>query len=366
MNQDPIPWNTQGVKPRRADAFQAHGTREEIRLLFGTLSRDTGRKGQFTAGAHTRVVLSPFTAKGLARALERILEQATPAGEEVPPQAAAHVSPNGSLIPNEQEKLIRLVQDLGVDFGVERSFKMAPGRLLPDRLLLAVNTRDAAPERLVQICREIGMPVEQGRLFRERLDEADTVGLGIEQSYKTATYKVYLEFWEKVKKLVGSNPDRREPLLLHLGFKWDAHDPQKAAMARYMTHPMLSTPGILKRVASILQGPGARVSLETARAVIRLAARRARNQRFIYLEVGEQGNPRRSFDVNLYKAALPLKELHPLLSGVRRAFGIPKDGFEAMFEQAGERIFGHLSAGVDRQDKDFWTISYEIRARPGV
>ncbi|MBW1925208.1 MAG: hypothetical protein JRF59_17290 [Deltaproteobacteria bacterium] len=137
-------------------------------------------------------------------------------------------------------------------------------------------------------------------------------------------------------------------------------------MARYMTHPMLSTPGILKRVASILQGPGARVSLETARAVIRLAARRARNQRFIYLEVGEQGNPRRSFDVNLYKAALPLKELHPLLSGVRRAFGIPKDGFEAMFEQAGERIFGHLSAGVDRQDKDFLTISYEIRALPRV
>jgi len=205
QQQDPR-WNPQGVKPRRADAFQAHGTREEIRLLFGTLSRETGKEGQFMAGAHTRVVLSPFTAKGLARALERILEQAIPAEEEVPPQRTGPASLDKSLIKDRQEKLIRLVQDLGVDFGVERSFKMAPGRLLPDRLLLAVNTRDAAPERLVQICREIGMPVEQGRLFRERLAEADTVGLGIEQSDKTATYKVYLEFWEKVKKSGRDSP----------------------------------------------------------------------------------------------------------------------------------------------------------------
>ena len=81
---------------------------------------------------------------------------------------------------------------------------------------------------------------------------------------------------------------------------------------------------------------------------------------FIYLEVSEEDNPRRSFDINLYKANLKLHELYPFLSKTSRHYSIPPEEFDPLYDQIRTRLFGHLAGGIDREGKDFLTIYYEV------
>jgi hypothetical protein len=45
---------------------------------------------------------------------------------------------------------------------------------------------------------------------------------------------------------------------------------------------------------------------------------------------------------------------------MRRHYSIPSGEFDHLFEQVGDKIFGHLSGGIDREGKDFLTTYYEI------
>ena len=80
------------------------------------------------------------------------------------------------------------------------------------------------------------------------MPEANTVGFGFEGSPKGGTFKVYLEFWERLRQRVAAttNPD-----LLFLGFKWDAGDSAACAIARYTCYPLLSIDGILRRLDAL-------------------------------------------------------------------------------------------------------------------
>lgn len=54
--------------------------------------------------------------------------------------------------------LFRIVEDMQVPCGYERSFKMLEGRLLANRFLLGMNTENLTHERLLDVCRQLDMP----------------------------------------------------------------------------------------------------------------------------------------------------------------------------------------------------------------
>lgn len=257
--------------------------------------------------------------------------------------------------------LLQLTQGLIVE-GMETSFKMAERKLLANRFLLGITNNQSQSEEIIHICQQINMPPAHLEAFKENLSDANIVGIGFEESQSGCVYKVYLEFWDKIKNEIRTKQNKTAPLLMFLGFKWDPQDNNKAALAHYICYPLLSVANILKKVSNMYAAASDRVAGEIARGIVMHAAGRIDTSRdsFIYLEVGEEHQPHRSFDINLYKANLQLKELYPLLSRICRHYSIPSEEFDRIYEPLSTNICGHLSGGIDRQDKDFLSIYCEL------
>ena len=45
----------------------------------------------------------------------------------------------------------------------------------------------------------------------------------------------------------------------------------------------------------------------------------------LVVETSEEGNPRKSFDINLYKSELTMADIDPLLRGLGRHYGLPDE-----------------------------------------
>ncbi len=346
-----------------ADAFEVTLTREEIALLFGKSLTQSPRRDEISAMLKRHIVMSPFTFKRLALALNHIINSFSPV--KVTHVKSDKKMPASSRTEKKPEKgrfLFQLIEDLHVGYGFEKSFKMAPKKLLGNRFLLAVNKKDTQQERILAICEQMDMPENFFETFKENLSDTNTVGFGFEKNERGCVYKIYLEFWDKIKKEVYYKVDKTEPVLLHLGFKWDALDNTKRAVARYTAFPLLSIKNILKRISTIYDALEERTPFEIAKGVIELASSRAVNEMFIYLEASEENNPRRSFDINLYKANLPLSALYPYLKKMCHHYSIPPEEFNLLYDQINTKTFGHLSAGIGKEGEDFLTTSYEIEA----
>lgn len=257
-------------------------------------------------------------------------------------------------------ELFRIVEDLGVRCGYERSFKMLQGRLLANRFLLAINSSDLTPGQLLDVCRRLDMPARYADAFQAHLADANTVFLGFEDNEPDCLYKVYLEFWEKVKSDLRGKSAPHEPMLLHLGFKWNTDDNARGAVSRYLCHPMLEVESVLQRLSDVYHGDEDNASLRIAQDLLALAAARSRGGSFIYVEVSEEGSPRKSFDINLYKAGLRLREIASWLSRMRDHYSIPAQRFDRLYQLVGDRLFGHLAGGLGRDGKDFLTVYYEM------
>ena len=336
----PERWLDPGVPGLRAEVCQVKSTREETVLLFGTREK-----------LERRIIMRPAMAKELAAGLAGIVREyeaqlnATPAGRI---QSVA-TDPDA---PAEARPMLALVRGLGVGFGFEKSFKMSPALLDADRMILGVRTGLVAREALLSVCRALGMPDAFIAQFGAVLAEANTVGFGFEHG----TYKVYLEFWEKLVRRLQREPANVDPALLFLGFKWA---PRGApAIARYTCYPLLSIQGIRRRLDALYDERGP--SVQAAREILELAARRIGADSFVYVEAAEEGNPRKSFDLNFYKAGLRVDELRPALSALAERYALAGNVLERILADGGQRAFGHLSGGLGRQGEDFLTVYYEI------
>ena len=99
---------------------------------------------------------------------------------------------------------------------------------------------------------------------------------------------------------------------------------------------------------------------EIVQELINFAADRVNDNPFIYLEVSEENNPRKSFDLNFYQANIPLQNIQHYLGKIRQHYEINAHSFNYFYQQIGSKNLGHLSGGIDRQGKDFLTIYYEV------
>lgn len=358
MAQEPgLRWVDPGVSETRADVCQVKSTREETSLLFGTLSAP----GQ--ARLERRIVLAPALAKELAATLARLvraheaqLENATPAGN-------VRSAPSEADAPAAARPLLGLVRGLGVGFGFERSFKLSAGSVQGERLILGVRSALTDSAALAAVCRAIGMPSASIAEFEAALPEANTAGFGFEGDEHGGVYKVYLEYWERLWQRLRRAPADVSPALLFLGFKWPARDSARCTVARYTCHPLLALGGIRQRLEALYEGRTDSPSLEAVHAILELAGRRlARGDSFVYVEAAEEGNPRRSFDLNLYKARLPVDALQPVLAALGERYAVPAASLAQALAGASGRPFGHLSGGLGREGRDFLTVYYELEA----
>lgn len=259
-----------------------------------------------------------------------------------------------------QDKIFKILKNIKLEYDVEKSFKIMNNRIFTNRYLIGISQNKISEYQRNYICKEMNMPEKQLKIFLENVSDANMLLLGFEENENSCIYKVYLEFWDKLKNKLYQKPNKINPELLYLGFKWNSIDNVKNTISTYICYPLLPIRGILKRLSYIYHCNENKTSFDIVKDIIKIANKRIVNNSFIYLEVSEEKNPRKSFDINIYKANLQLKDIHPCLLKLFRYYSISYEDFNLLYQQIYDKKLGHLSGGVDREGRDFVTIYYEV------
>ena len=131
--------------------------------------------------------------------------------------------------------------------------------------------------------------------------------------------------------------------------------------SRYMWYPILTLAEILHRLSDVYEDHDDRTSFEIAREIIEVAGSRGIDNSLVYLEVFEENSLRRSFDINVYRANLRLRDIYSSLVRCWQHYSPPAQQFDRLYELVADKYFGHLSGGVNREGKDFLTFYYEAQ-----
>jgi hypothetical protein len=355
-----------------ANVFEVSASPRDIVVVFGTIqsSETTAAGDPLNATLDTRIIMPPVLAKRFARSLGakiRDYEAAFGALEDevaVSGDNAQSQHDGNSCAPcyatqenaARADALVSLINGLGVEYGLERSFKISAGCLLVNRFIIGFKKSQVtdANDALMTLFAQMGMPRDFLEQCRPLLPDTEFVHFGFEEQREGCLYKAYLEF--KIPQQLG--PARPEPFLVFLGFKWRPDDPAQCAVSRYTCFPMLSLEEIQDKLAVLYERNPVYKSFETARHILQQAVKLVSNNKIIYEEVHEENNPRTSFDMNLYGANLRISDIYPLLMDIGAHYGLEPDRFVPLCDRISDKRFGHLSGGIDRNGNDFLTVYY--------
>jgi hypothetical protein len=246
--------------------------------------------------------------------------------------------------------------------GAEKSFKLTPGLLLDQRCLYGAR-KEALPLKDWGDCaKALGMPQDYLDLGRQHYPQANYHYVGYEAGPDSCAYKFYLEFPVFTGVPQGGAGQGGQPALMYLGLKWDALSGAPIAVTRYVWRVHLPLPGIAE-VITDLGASGAGVMAFAAHAILGQCAKRAHPYDLVLLQVDETGLPRQSFDLKLYAANLTLAAIAETVMEVGRRYGIDQRALQGLLQAAAKRPLGHISGGIDRRGREFFTVYYEVQGR---
>lgn len=253
----------------------------------------------------------------------------------------------------------RLVEKLGLECGYEKSFKLIDRHLLRNRYMLGIEKSLLDHRTLSAICEQMEMPQKFIDEFFNNVGDANLVLLGFEEGVDDCTYKIYLEYWDRMRARMSAGRAPHEPETLFQGFKWSAMDNSRAVLTDYACFPLLEVDEIIDRLGRLLSTGGERRVFDAVSEITTTAAGLAQGRQLVYLEAREEDNPRVSFDINLYSANMTLQSICRPVERLFQYFSIPNEELDHLYGKVGSRPLGHLSVGTDRSGKDFVTVYYE-------
>ncbi len=260
------------------------------------------------------------------------------------------------------QKYIRpfqLVEHFNLKCGYEKSCKFTQGELLRNRYLLGIDKSQLDANRLQLVCQEMNMPQSHFQELIDHEDDANLVLLGFEESSNDASYRVYLEFWDRIKEKIKQSQAPYPTQTMFLGYKWSAFDNSQATTSEYTYYPRIELARILQRLGNMLDTSQGRQLLDITADILARTLEHTDSESLIYLEASEVGNPRKSFDINLYPAGLKLQDIHPQLAALCELYSVNAHEFAELYSNAGARALGHISGGLDRNGQSFFTVYYE-------
>jgi hypothetical protein len=259
--------------------------------------------------------------------------------------------------------LIDLVRALQAPYGLERSVKLAPGALMEDRFLISLHRSAlgaAAIDRLMQMGRALGLPPDFAAAIAQAQGDADLVHFGYEGGSEHAIYKIYLEYASRVRRAQAQNAG--DPVLVYLAYKWMPGVEGHRAVTRYTWLPCRDRNAIAARLRTLVPAAEAPRALRCGLDLLARAAVRTQARHLFLMAVEEPGNPRRSYDINVYRAELHLRDIADLVGAVATEFAVPQSRVRALLERSGALALGHLSGGRGRDGEEFVTIYYGVEA----
>lgn len=373
-NQSVAVWDDSQITSNYANAIDVSLGDKTIDLMFGIEQARMEGKQEVRVQALKQVSLSPIAAKRLAMALKNTVERLHEPVSE--PQSAAgspakNAASAGRVFESAEEDhhveniltLFRALGSLNAQIDYEPSFKLVRGRVLENRFLLGINRREMdsdADARITSVCEAVKMPSALLQSFKQTLGDANHVYFGVEKDARTLIFKAYLEYRDKIEQQIDAEGVAGRAFRLFSGFKWDTSVVGRQAVAFYEWFPSIPVKDLLERLRATIEAGRHGELIGIVEGIIQQASERISEEDIQYIEVREEGNPRRSFDINLYKAGLQLEALYPHLSAALRHYNVAPERFQALFQRVRMERFGHLAGGVDRHNDDFITVYHGV------
>jgi tryptophan halogenase len=356
--------------PVSANAFRLARDGSRVALEFGRVDGVPIEAGAVSIRITDRISIPLDTARrmlvGLDEALKPYAERlrAEEAKALSPAAAAAATRPTAKSVRPTHDasgekaaQLLRAVGAWGVPHQYERSLRLSAGSLQSNRFLLTVNRSDIPRDALAQtlsLCEQFGMPRAQRDAAGDAFGMARCVHFGFEGDPGSSICKLYLErdvTRDEARHARATN----QPALLHLSFKWNV-DTGEAVTTRYHWRPALTGPEIEARFEAIFRDTTPAFNM--ARSLLHQAMERSAPEDLQFLEVEEAENDRRSFDLNVYRARLLVRDVQPLLQEMRAHFNVRPGQFQALYDQIRGLSLGHLAGGLHRNGKEFFNLYY--------
>ena len=254
--------------------------------------------------------------------------------------------------------LMKAVRDMAPASYLERSFRIAPQSLQANRFLLSIGSRELPPDAMARawaICQHMGAPVALKARLDDEFARADHLHFGFEGEPGKVICKLYLE-----RTVTGLEAARSretgEPALQYVAFKWNV-ERDEYFVSHYRWHAGLSPDAIEQRLAGMCAAAPPEM-LDIARTVVKTAAARLPPERLLYLEVTEEGQPRHSFDLNVYDARLQVRDLQSALFAMRDHFDVRPGRFQVLYDQIKTQRMGHLAGGIHRDGQNFFNLYF--------
>ncbi len=270
------------------------------------------------------------------------------------------------------DRLERFAVELNEPHGFERSFKLCAGDLLEQRFLMSWHRSSFGKkpwEPIEQLGRDLNIPATfvdalSGPLTSER--RADIIHLGVESGSGGDVCKVYFEFADEVRAAMADARADQQPILVHEAFKWLSTDSSKRAITRYYYRPGISwraISNIVETCYSTDQTSALNEVRSSAASFIQFLSERACADDIFFLEVCEEGNARASFDIKLYDLDMTLAHVEPFLQAIVRSLKVPEARWVSVIDSARDKALGHVSGGVDRHGKPFFSVYFDVESR---
>lgn len=244
--------------------------------------------------------------------------------------------------------------------GTEGSFKMGHGTLIDSRGLIGIEKRHLPPDTLLRIADALGAPADYREKIAAEYERSNFFYFGYEDESGHGALKLYVEYPVDVSPLTpaeANGPEASRPSLAGLGYKWSPADGAPVGITQYVFYVRLAPDRILERMGALLGGVGT-PAFEVARDAVVATAHRVPIP--VYMEAVEPGNPRRSFDVNVYGARTTVASVVPRLTQLGAAYAVDRAALAALLDAVKDRKLGHFSGGMDRHRRDYLTTYYVL------
>lgn len=252
--------------------------------------------------------------------------------------------------PLDSSDFARRVAPIGAVRARERSFKVLPGRVLTDRVLLSyavARTRLRSAGGLGDLQQAIGIPESAMARVAPALGDTDWLHLGYEGGDGRRWCKMYLESQRGVFTGGGGVGS----VLVHRSWKWNLDDPSSVVEGQYWG-TVDPVPDVVNAAIDAAVNSESIVG-EVVRGVVESA--RARTTSSFLLEVVEFDTERRSIDLNLYPAGLVGSDVVRLVAPAIEAHGRSRSD-QVMTERFLCSRVGHIAAGQSRCGEEFLTV----------
>ena len=265
------------------------------------------------------------------------------------------------------DQLQELIFQLGVPYVSERSIKVVEGTVLTNRQLYSLHKSvlgDEPKATLKDIFSHIAIPEECTELIDSHFAAADNIHFGFEESTKGITYKIYLEFADRFWRAMESGAGNDSGLLVHLACKWAPDNPDSMVVTRYRCQPSLTFLEISDKLSAIYRHCDSEIPLDISTGFLTHISSKMPVEDVFFTEVEEEGNPRCSYDVNVYDADLTVSDIKPYLSRMWQHFNIPADESRKIYAGLKNEKLGHVAGGLDRENRGFFSFYFSVEMHP--